>query len=110
MRLPPALLLALAASWSAFGQTYTIYTVAGSGTLGYSGDNGPATSAEMHGPYGVAADSAGNLYIADSGNQRVRKVSNGVIATVAGNGTMGYSGDNGPATSAQLNTPYGVAV
>ena len=55
-------------------------------------------------------DSAGNLYIADTGNNRIRKVSNGVITTVAGNGAQGFSGDNGPATSAQLNDPSGVAV
>ena len=55
-------------------------------------------------------DSAGNLYIADTGNNRIRKVSNGVITTVAGNGTHGFSGDNGPATSAQLDDPDGVAV
>ncbi len=55
-------------------------------------------------------DSAGNLYIADTGNNRIRKVSNGVITTVAGNGTLGFSGDSGPATSAELNDPDGVAV
>jgi uncharacterized protein (TIGR03437 family) len=87
-----------------------IVTVAGTGTQGYSGDNGPAISAELGFPYGVAVDAAGNLYIADFGNNRIRKVSNGVITTVAGNGTYGYSGDNGPATSAQLNYPEGVAV
>ena len=87
-----------------------ITTVAGNGTPGFSGDNGPATSAQLYLPYGVAVDSAGNLYIGDSGNNRVRKVSNGVIATVAGNGTFGFSGDNGPATSAQLANPYGVAI
>jgi uncharacterized protein (TIGR03437 family) len=87
-----------------------ISTAAGNGTFGFSGDNGPATSAQLNGPYGVAVDSAGNLYIADSLNNRIRKVSNGVISTVAGNGTQGFSGDNGPATSAQLNGPYGVAV
>jgi uncharacterized protein (TIGR03437 family) len=87
-----------------------ITTVAGNGTPGFSGDNGPATSAQLYLPYGVAVDSAGNLYIGDSGNNRVRKVSNGVIATVAGNGTPGFSGDNGPPTSAQLANPYGVAI
>jgi uncharacterized protein (TIGR03437 family) len=87
-----------------------ITTVAGNGTPGFSGDNGPATSAQLYLPYGVAVDSAGNLYIGDSGNNRIRKVSNGVIATVAGNGTFGFSGDNGPATSAQLANPYGVAI
>ena len=87
-----------------------ITTVAGNGTPGFSGDNGPATSAQLNGPAGVAVDSAGNLYIADGGNNRIRKVSNGVITTVAGNGTLGYSGDNGPATSAQLARPVAVAV
>ena len=77
---------------------------------GFSGDGGPATSALLNSPQGVAVDSAGNLYIADNGNSRIRKVSNGVITTVAGNGTLGFSGDNGPATSAQLNRPFGVAV
>src|ERR1019366_1873335 len=86
-----------------------ITTVAGNGTFGYSGDNGPATSAQLGGPYGVAVDTAGSLYIGDAVNNRVRKVSNGVITTVAGNGTTGFSGDNGPATSAQLQ-PFRVAV
>ena len=84
--------------------------VAGNGTTGFSGDNGPATSAQLNHPIGVAVDSAGNLYIADANNNRIRKVSNGVISTAAGNGTQGFSGDNGPATSAQLNSPNGVAV
>ena len=83
---------------------------AGNGTAGFSGDNGPATSAQLNNPTGVAVDSAGNLYIADSGNNRIRKVANGVIATVAGNGTQDFGGDNGPATNAQLNLPAGVAV
>ena len=84
--------------------------VAGNGTPGFSGDNGPATSAQLYGPQGVAVDSAGNLYIADTGNNRIRKVTNGVITTVAGNGQPGFSGDNGPATSAQLSGPTGLAV
>ena len=87
-----------------------ITTVAGNGTKGFGGDNGPATSAQLNNPYGVAVDSAGNLYIADSGNSRIRMVANGVITTVAGSGTQGFGGDNGSATSAQLNNPYGVAV
>ena len=87
---------------------YLITTFAGNGGSGFSGDNGPATSAQLSGPTGVAVDSAGNVYIADG--SRVRKVSNGVITTVAVNGTSGYAGDNGPATSAQLNSPLGVAV
>ena len=87
-----------------------ITTVAGTGTAGYSGDNGPATSAELNLPYGLAVDSSGNLYIADWGNNRIREVSKGIIRTVAGTGTAGYSGNGGPATSAQINNPYGVAV
>ena len=87
-----------------------ITTVAGNGTAGFSGDNGPAASAQLSNPNGIAVDSAGNLYIADYGNNRIRKVSNGVITTVAGNGTYGSIGDNGPATSAQLAGPIGVAV
>ena len=88
-----------------------ITTVAGNGTYGFSGDGGTATSAELNYPYGVAVDSAGNLYIADSSNYRVRMVSaSGIITTVAGNGTCCYSGDGGAATHAQLYNPTGVAV
>ena len=87
-----------------------ISTVAGNGTPGFSGDNGPAAGAQLANPYGLAIDLAGNLYIADSSNNLVRKVSNGTIATVAGNGTPGFSGDNGPAIRAQLASPAGVAV
>lgn len=92
--------------------TGAITTIAGNGTGGFSGDNGSATSAELSGPIGIAVDSAGNLYIADTGNQRVRFVSAtaGTITTIAGNGTQGFSGDGGAATSAELNTPGGVAV
>ena len=84
--------------------------MAGNWTRGFCGDNGPATSAQLNQPTAVAVDSAGNLYIADMGNNRIRKISNGVITTVAGNGTAGFSGDNGPATSAGLSIPFGVAV
>ena len=88
-----------------------ISTVAGTGTMGYSGDGGAATSAQITSPYGVAVDGAGNLYIADGNNYRVRKVdTSGNINTVAGNGTSGYSGDGGPATSAQMKGANGVAV
>ena len=91
--------------------TGIITTVAGNGTVGYSGDGGPATSAALHYPGGVAIDSAGNLYITDQRNDRIRKVSasTGIITTVAGNGTQGYSGDGGPATSAKLYYPGTIA-
>ncbi len=88
-----------------------ISTVAGDGTPGFGGDGGPATAAQLSGPYGVALDGAGNLYIADRNNHRIRKVdAAGVISTVAGDGTYGFGGDGGPAVAAQLDTPYGVAV
>jgi hypothetical protein len=88
-----------------------ITTVAGSGTSGYSGDGGPATAAQLHGPWGVAIGAAGNLFIADRVNHVVREVNaGGVISTAAGNGSFGYSGDGGPATAAQLAIPGGVAL
>ena len=87
-----------------------ITTVAGNGTVGFSGDNGLATNAQLSNPLSVAVDSAGNLYIADSGNRRVRRVSNGVITTAAGNGTAGFSGDNGVATRAAFVDIRGIAV
>ena len=89
-----------------------ITTIAGNGTLGYSGDGGAATSAELSMPYSVALDSSGNIYIADWGGSVIRKVnaSTGIISTIAGTGTQGYSGDDGPATSAQISAPYGIAV
>jgi len=90
-----------------------INTVAGNGINGFSGDGGPANDAELFiSSEGVAVDSAGNLYIADTGNARIRKVtaSSGIITTVAGNGTRGYSGDGGPATSAELFLPFGITV
>lgn len=90
----------------------SITTVAGNGTPGFTGDNGAATSAELYDPADIAVDGAGNLYIADSGNNRVREVNavTGLITTVAGDGTAGYTGDNGAATSAELNNPKEIAV
>jgi hypothetical protein len=85
--------------------------VAGNGTIGYSGDGGAATSAQLNYPTGVAVDGSGNIYIADLGNSVIRKVStSGTISTVAGNGTYNYSGDGGAATSAELAYPEGVVV
>ena len=87
-----------------------ISNVAGTGAAGSSGDGNAATGAQLNGPQGLAVDSAGNLYIADTQNNRVRKVANAVITTFAGSGTAGFGGDGGPAGSAQLIAPFGVAV
>ncbi len=88
-----------------------ITTVAGNGNSGYSGDGGWATNAALQYPYGVAVDSVGNLFIADSYNSVVREVgTNGIITTLAGNHTAGYSGDGGAATNASLNFPHALAV
>ena len=88
-----------------------IYTVAGTGSLGYSGDGGAATAAMINTPWGVAVDNSGNVYIADRFNNRIRKVnSSGVISTIAGNGTGGYTGDGGPATAAEIYGPVGLAL
>jgi sugar lactone lactonase YvrE len=87
-----------------------IVRVAGDGTAGYSGDGGPATSAELDSPQSVAVDASGDLFIADTYNNVIREVKNGTITTFAGNGIAGYAGDNGPATSAELTMPSGVAV
>jgi trimeric autotransporter adhesin len=92
--------------------TGIITTVAGDGSILYKGDGGLATSAGLYSPFGVAVDASGNIYIADTVNSRIRLVtkSTGIITTVAGDGTVGYKGDGGLATSAGLSTPYGVAV
>ena len=94
------------------GQSRIITTIAGNGTQGYSGDNAAATSAALAGPAGIFVDDSGNVFIADWGNNRIRKVNNstGIITTVAGNGTLGYSGDSAAATNAELNNPGGVSV
>ncbi len=94
-------------------ETGTISTFAGTGSSGFSGDGGPATAAQFRAPWGVVFDASGNLYIADAtGTYRVRKVDagTGIITTVAGNGTSGYSGDGGLATAAQVGSPDGLAV
>ena len=90
----------------------TITTYAGNHTCGYTGDNGTATSAELSSVSSVAADSSGNLFIADYGNCVIREVtkSNGKISTVAGNHTCGFSGDGGLATSSEMNQMFGLAV
>jgi sugar lactone lactonase YvrE len=116
--------VAAAATGTLYGHPVTagnLYTIAGNGTAGFSGDTGPAASAELQEPGGVAVDTVGNLLIADSINARIRVVAAkagtfygqamtaGNIYTVAGNGTAGFSGDGGPATSAELFFPEDVA-
>ncbi len=92
-------------------QGYTVTTVVGTGSSGYSGDGGPAVSAQIGGVTCVGLDSAGNLYVPDQFNHRVRKVTtDGTISTVAGNGTSGYKGDGDSATNAQLANPSCVVV
>ena len=85
-----------------------IQTVAGTGGFGFSGDGGPATSAQLFAPRGVFVDVSGNIFIADTFNHRVREVVGGIIHTIAGNGIGGFAGDGGLATSAELYYPYGV--
>jgi sugar lactone lactonase YvrE len=89
-----------------------ITTIAGTGRRGYNGDNKPGTEADLFYPTGLAVDAAGNIYVADSSNHRIRRIEGTPpyrITTVAGTGERGFSGDGGPATSAQLNVPRGVA-
>jgi hypothetical protein len=79
---------------------------AGNGTDGFSGDGGPATNASLSRIGGLAVDANGDVFLADTGNNRIREVTpDGIIRTLAGNGTAGFSGDGGPATNAALNTP-----
>src|SRR6266702_4148782 len=114
-----------ASTGTLYGQAMTagdIYTVAGTGQVGFGGEGGLATAAKLDGPQDVAFDGAGNLVIADSGNDRIRVVAArtgtfygqamtaGDIYTLAGTGTLGFAGDGGPALSAELNRPQGVAV
>src|SRR5579864_1585416 len=110
----PLLLLPLVLGWtqSVWGgdsarAIYRIETVAGSSLIG---DGGPATAAQIGSIQGLAVDRSGNLYLSDTDHHRVRKINAaGIISTLAGTGTAGFSGDGGPAASAQLNLPYGLA-
>src|SRR5262249_10940330 len=92
--------------------TGNIITVAGPGTAGLGGDHGPAAAAPLNQPQGIATDAAGNVFLSDSRNYRIREVvqATGNIVTVAGTGGVGSAGDGGPATAATLNTPSQVAV
>src|ERR1700744_2066758 len=92
-------------------QSGNIYTFAGNGTAGFSGDGGLATAAELRDPTDVFKDAAGNFYIADKGNNRIRMINTaGIISTIVGNGTAGYTGDGGPALAASLRNPNRVYV
>jgi uncharacterized protein (TIGR03437 family) len=92
---------------AARGQQYTIQTLAGNGSAGFV--DGDVTAAQFSSPNAVALDSKGNLYIADTGNQRIRMISGSTVTTIAGTGTIGYSGDTAAATAATLNSPSGLA-
>ncbi|HEX8153805.1 MAG TPA: hypothetical protein VF698_11800 [Thermoanaerobaculia bacterium] len=96
-----------------FDTAGNLTTVAGTDSVaGFSGDKGPAVNARLNGPSGVAVDRAGNVYIADTANHRIRRVDaqTGIITTIAGNGTSGFAGDHGPAAAAMLNNPSSLAV
>ena len=89
--------------------TGIITTIAGNGVMGYNGDGIAADTAELNNPYGVTVDDAGNIYITDCQNHRIRKINPaGIISTIAGTGIVGNNGDNGPADSAEINIPYGI--
>ena len=85
-------------------------TIAGTGTQGFSGDNGSAINAELNAPQGIAVDPSGTIYIADTGNHRIRSITSGQIATIAGTGTPSFSGDGAAATAATLNIPTALAI
>ncbi len=104
--------LFLLLSLQAEPETGIIESPIGNGKAGFSGDGGPAESAQLNGPFDVAFDQAGNLYFSDTFNHRIRRVdaASGIITTVAGNGSKGFSGDGGPATEAAMDEPYGLVI
>jgi uncharacterized protein (TIGR03437 family) len=102
--------LALACSTGAWAQQYTISTVAGNNTQGFAGDGGAPSSAEFFLPVRIVLGSSGSIYIADGGNERIRMISGGSITTIAGDGTVGYTGDGAAATKAELSDPTGIAL
>ncbi len=111
------IVLLVAAIVAAFGSTAvaaeapSIRTIAGAGGAGYNGDGKPALSTRLSAPSGLVYDAAGNLYVADSGNHRIRRIGvDGTVTTVAGAGVGGFSGDGGPAVAAQLNFPRAIAL
>src|SRR5687768_15903639 len=89
--------------------SYEIVTIAGMGQAGYGGDGGPAAKAQLNNPYGLTRGPDGVLYVCDMANHVIRRIGrDGTVSTVAGTGRRGYSGDGGPALSAELNEPYEV--
>ena len=93
------------------GPDKKLSVIAGTGVCGFSGDGGPAVAAQLSDPNGIAFDAAGNLYVSDANNHRIRRIDrNGNISTVAGTGIAGYSGDHGPANAAQLEFPFGMGI
>ncbi len=114
MRIPALFLLICWTAWTAAAQappSYTITNAAGNGTAGFGGDSGKAPEAQLNYPLGLAIDGSGNIYIADHINHRIRRVApDGTITTVAGSDSIGSTGDDGPATSARLNYPSGIAI
>ena len=113
-RFLPGFLAAILLTMAAQGQAPPVYTIdnaAGNGAAGFAGDSGKAQDAQINFPLGLAIDQSGNVYIADQFNHRIRRIApDGTITTVAGSGTQGSAGDDGPATSAQLNYPSGIAI
>ncbi|MGC8758690.1 MAG: hypothetical protein ACP5UT_05415 [Bryobacteraceae bacterium] len=113
-RFLPGFLAAILLTVAAQGQAPPVYTIdnaAGNGAAGFAGDSGKAQDAQINFPLGLAIDKSGNVYIADQFNHRIRRIApDGTITTVAGSGTQGSTGDDGPATSAQLNYPSGIAI
>jgi sugar lactone lactonase YvrE len=92
------------------GTNGNISTFAGNSGYGFAGDGGPAVNAQLAAPRGICVDSSGNIYLADRWNNRIRKIANGTLSTIAGNGLANFGGDNGAATSAQMSAPAGVAI
>lgn len=102
--------LAILCCTGTWAQQYTISTIAGTGTTGFAGDGGSATSAQLASPDRVIIDSSGKIYIADGVNWRIRQISGGTINTIAGSATSGYAGDGAAATKAELSDPTGIAL
>ncbi|MBC7555281.1 MAG: hypothetical protein H7257_15025, partial [Taibaiella sp.] len=102
-----SLLAAFAIGAPMYSNAQIISTIAGTGTAAFSGDGGQATSAAINTPHGIAVDGAGVVYITDQANQRIRKITTaGVISTIAGSGSLGFSGDGAAATTASFNNPF----